>query len=92
MCPKSHWQRINGAKRAVHEPRENSNDRGYDYRWTKVRDMYLMKHPVCEDATCGEVATQVHHMVSMRKGGSHNETNLQALCASCHSKITSRGG
>ena len=34
----------------------------------------------------------MHHIVSLAKGGTHDENNLFALCKSCHSRITVRNG
>ena len=56
--------------------------------------MYLRKHPLCAD--CAEygqatAATEVHHMIALRDGGSHDECNLLALCHRCHSRRTGHG-
>ncbi|MCO6436913.1 MAG: HNH endonuclease [Phycisphaerae bacterium] len=73
--------------------RPSPSQRGYDRHWQRVRRWYLMKHPLCEDpfndhdgrVVAGEV---VDHIVPLARGGTHNESNLQTLCASCHSKKT----
>ena len=37
-------------------------------------------------------AQEVHHIVPLAEGGTHDEDNLMALCKSCHSRITVREG
>ena len=76
--------------------RPHSGARGYDYRWQKIRLMYLRAHPICEDPfeihkRAGELAvaaSDVDHITPLQAGGTHAEENLQALCKSCHSKKT----
>ena len=33
-------------------------------------------------------AEEVHHILPLADGGTHDDDNLMALCESCHSKIT----
>ena len=33
-------------------------------------------------------AEEVHHILPLAVGGTHDENNLMALCKSCHSRIT----
>jgi 5-methylcytosine-specific restriction protein A len=35
-------------------------------------------------------AAEVHHLVPVDQGGSHDFSNLQALCQSCHTKTRPR--
>lgn len=75
--------------------RGSAHARGYDKRWEKLRGMILRNAPFCVDCEAvGRVtpATEVHHIVAKRDGGTDEESNLSALCKSCHSKRTSRGG
>lgn len=60
--------------------------RGYGHRWRKFRRIYLRRHPFC--VQCGEMATDVDHIVPRRQGGGDEEDNLQALCHACHSRKT----
>lgn len=56
--------------------------------------MFLRSHPLCADCERqGRVtpATDVHHLVARRAGGGDEESNLEALCHSCHSKRTASG-
>ena len=74
--------------------RESSSKRGYDYKWTRFRKAYLSSE---ENALCREClsngrlipATEIDHITPMSKGGDkYDETNLQPLCKSCHSRKT----
>ena len=63
----------------------------YDRRWRSVRGLYISRHPLCE--LCLEngryiPAQEVHHRLPVTQGGTHAEENLQALCTSCHSRIS----
>ena len=37
-------------------------------------------------------AQEVHHILPLSRGGSHDDANLMALCKPCHSEITARDG
>lgn len=67
----------------------------YQGSWSKIRGIYLKKHPFCEICFSeGRMtpANLVHHRVPLAEGGSNTETNLQSLCKSCHSRLhTERG-
>lgn len=67
-------------------------------RWRKLREAYLMLHPLCEicekDGKVNE-ATEVHHItpisyandeLEMKELG-YNPNNLMALCEECHHKL-----
>jgi len=71
------------------------SERGYDRRWKAIRKRYLIAYPLCfECMRTGvlEPATEVHHIVPLRDGGSSDYSNLMALCKSCHSKYTAKDG
>ncbi len=71
--------------------RPSASKMGYGRTWQKVRSWFLSRHPLC--ALCDDLtpATQVHHLViPIGEDGHSREDNLQALCASCHSKKTRR--
>ena len=77
------------------EQRGTAAQRGYGGRWQRARAMYLAKHPLCahcQQSGRVEPATDVHHIVPRRDGGSDADSNLLALCHSCHSKVTAAGG
>lgn len=63
----------------------------YDRRWQRIRIAFLSKHPLCQK--CKEAgkltpATEVHHIIAVKNGGSDADENLMPLCKSCHSRIT----
>ena len=63
----------------------------FDRHWHKLRDLYIAKHPLCEECEkAGRLvpATEVHHIVPFNNGGTDADKNLQALCKSCHSRHT----
>jgi len=65
--------------------------RGYNYRWQKVKDLYLKKHPLCAQClTEGKTvpAEVVDHSIPHR--GDYNlfwdESNWQSLCTLHHNR------
>jgi len=70
------------------------HERGYGTAWDKLRrrilarDQYLC-HP-CRKAQAITPATQVDHIVSKAKGGTDDESNLQAICGECHKQKTAQ--
>ena len=60
------------------------------HEWKKLRRNFLIEHPFCEEChRQGRLtkATVVDHIIPIRQGGpALDEGNLQALCASCHSR------
>ena len=46
------------------------------------RDQGLCRH--CRDKGRVTVATEVHHVVPVAKGGTDDEANLLSLCRDCH--------
>ena len=79
-------------ERLYDKRRGSPSKRGYDYRWTQFSKAYLRKHPLCvqcEKDGYITPATEIHHIKMLRDGGSkYDESNLMALCHSCHSRIT----
>jgi 5-methylcytosine-specific restriction protein A len=86
----------------VHKPpstkRPSAHKQGYGRRWQLLREVFLGEHPLC--ARCQErgmfVSSTVVDHIKPHRG---DETlfwdvgNLEALCASCHSRKTaSRDG
>lgn len=70
--------------------RATSARRGYGAEWQEIRARFLESHPLC--AHCGRPAAVAHHIVRKRDGGSDDESNLIALCQSCHSALHARVG
>lgn len=64
--------------------------------WRKKRANYLIEHPFCvECQRNGKLtkATVVDHIIPIRMGGDLlDESNLQALCTSCHTRKSIREG
>jgi 5-methylcytosine-specific restriction protein A len=57
-------------------------------RWRRTRNRILAQHPICEQCD-QQLAEHVHHIIDLADGGSPwAPENLQALCASCHSRQT----
>lgn len=72
--------------------RPNFYDRGYDKRWSKARRLHLSSYPVCVIEGCGQPATDVDHIESVRdrpdlKYAPHN---FRSLCHSHHAQRTAR--
>lgn len=79
----------------VDQRRGTSAQRGYGGRWQRLRLMFLRSSPLCVACEAeGRVtaATDVHHLIARRDGGGDDWDNLQALCHSCHSRVTGAGG
>ena len=67
--------------------------RGYGAAWRRLRRAILAERPLCEECLkLGRIvpATEVHHIVPLRLGGTNDPSNLQALCKPCHSRKTMR--
>ena len=83
------------SKRYERYQRDSRTSEWYGNEWRRIREAYRKKHPLCE--LCQEhdglrPTEEVHHVMPLRDGGTHDESNLQALCKRCHSKITAREG
>ena len=85
-CPKHKTKASQEYDRYQRSP---DHDKIYDYRWRKIRNLYISKHPLCEECLkAGRLvpADEVHHIVPPEEGGTHEDENLMALCKSCHTK------
>lgn len=67
-------------------------------KWKKIRQSYLMEHPLCEVCLSNDVVTEafdVHHIREISNGDTfeemldiaYNSDNLMSVCRSCHSQI-----
>lgn len=70
------------------DDRLSPSARGYDREWQRIRAAYLRRNPWC--VMCGARATQVDHILPLARGGTHDASNLESLCASCHSRKTAQ--
>ena len=71
--------------------RDPDTNKRYGRTWKKIRARFLLRHPLCE--LCRSegrltAAEEVHHILPLAKDGSNDDSNLMALCKSCHSRIT----
>lgn len=74
---------------------KSSTERGYGYRWQKARERFLRLNPLCVYCKAKgrvEVANVVDHIVPHRGNQEifWDESQWQALCASCHSSAKQR--
>ena len=88
-CPDCEAKRL----QEVDSRRRSASQRGYDARWRKIRAKHLKLHPWC--ARCLQdgrhtLAQHVDHRTTRRAGGTDSSSNLQSLCAPCHSRKTAR--
>ena len=85
-CPE-HQSKINSDYEKY--GRDKNVKRKYGRAWKRIRDKYAAEHPFCE--RCFErgilVETEeIHHKLPLSEGGTHDRSNLIALCKSCHSR------
>lgn len=66
--------------------RPSAAKRGYGRDWRAIRAAVLAERHFCVD--CGAQATEVDHIVSLRRGGTNAPSNLRALCKACHARKT----
>lgn len=84
-------QRTPEQNRAHYEQsRPQARARGYDGDWSKLRKTFLSQHPLCCIEGCGERATVVDHIQSIRARPDLrlDPTNLRSMCRSHHSART----
>jgi 5-methylcytosine-specific restriction protein A len=59
-------------------------------RWYRLRRLVLTAQPVCSRPGCDRISEEVDHIKPVEDGGPMwEQSNLQALCHSCHSSKTS---
>jgi 5-methylcytosine-specific restriction protein A len=64
--------------------------RGYGHAWQRLRKLILARDPICKAQGCNQASSQVDHIVSRRRGGTDDPSNLQGLCRGHHSSKTAR--
>jgi 5-methylcytosine-specific restriction protein A len=84
-------------RRSAHRGRDSRascSDRGYDWRWHKLRNTVLSRRPMCERCYAagrqGVPAKVVHHIDHNQRNNSMH--NLQPLCRDCHERLHGRIG
>ena len=91
-CPE-HQTKVNSEyEKYGRDPRTKKR---YGRAWKRIRDKYVMEHPFCE--LCFQRGIMVeteegHHKKPMSEGGTHDRSNLIALCKSCYSRIHANRG
>ena len=83
------------AQRYERYQRDPAVKKRYGRAWQRVRDRFIAAHPLCQRCKEHDAVTpaqEVHHIVPLSQGGTHDEVNLMSLCTSCHSGITAREG
>lgn len=72
--------------------RGNRHERGYGTAWTKLREFVLNRDQglcqPCEAAGRVTLAHEVDHKIPKAEGGTDAESNLQAICRTCHLEKT----
>ena len=61
----------------------------YGRSWRRIRAAYVKAHPFCEQCFKEgrmSMVDEVHHILPLARGGTHDEENLMSLCRSCHNK------
>ena len=100
-CPELTSNRYCGAHKKLTEQQYNRYHRDpdaykrYGQAWRRIRAAYIAGHPLCEECKkAGRLtpASEVHHVVALADGGTHDANNLMSVCKPCHSSITAREG
>lgn len=63
--------------------RDPKINRRYGALWRRIRAAYIAAHPLCEDCLAQGKKTpvqEVHHVLPLEHGGSHDFNNLRSLC------------
>ena len=91
-CPehaKTEQRRYNATERTSEAKKR------YGYHWKKIRAKFLNSHPFCEECRKNGryvIATEVHHILPLARGGTNSIDNLMPLCKPCHSRISVQDG
>ena len=70
--------------------RDKSAKKQYGQVWKRIRGKYAAEHPFCElcfDRGFIVPTEEIHHKLPLSEGGTHERSNLIALCKSCYSRI-----
>lgn len=75
--------------------RNRERKKKYDARWNHIRKRYAAAHPWCEECLKEGIyvpVEHVHHRVPLSEGGTNDDSNLESVCKSCHSRIHAKRG
>lgn len=76
-------------RRARERRRGTSAQRGYGGQWRRIRKLVLARDPICrDDSGCGAPSTEADHIKPLRRGGTHDMSNLRGLCRRHHASAT----
>ena len=67
----------------------------YKGDWPRIRERYRLAHPYCAVCFAKGImieTEEVHHKVPLSEGGTHDVSNLIALCSSCHARLHAERG
>lgn len=70
--------------------RDEGHSKRYNNTWRRIRKIYVSEHPFCEECFKRGILVpveEVHHIIPLREGGTHDVDNLISLCRSCHARI-----
>ena len=86
-----HLEKMAVRQKRVDDKRGQSQDRGYDWQWRKVRRLKFLSNPLCEWCESKGIiksAEEIHHIVSIKEAPDKRLEidNLQSLCKACHEK------
>lgn len=72
--------------------RGSSSRRGYNSRWRRTRDDFLLHHPFCAEQDCLSFATAVDHIDGLGPLAprGHDWSNLRGYCKTHHDRRTAR--
>ena len=92
FCEEHKQMQSQAYERCIRRPETR---KAYGSAWTRIRNEYVKTHPFCEECFKRGHMTlvdEVHHIVPVARGGTHNAENLMSLCKSCHTKIHEKMG
>lgn len=74
--------------------RASRHERGYGTEWDRLRKRILARDchlcQPCKRSGVIKVGNQVDHIKPKAQGGTDDESNLEVLCATCHTEKTIR--
>ena len=83
-CPQCE-EKLKQKQKEYDKQRGSAASRGYDARWQKIRQLKLLRDPLCERCLPQAVqAVLVHHKDGNPRN--NNRDNLESLCNTCHEK------
>jgi 5-methylcytosine-specific restriction endonuclease McrA len=63
-------------------------DPSKEYKMTEIAEyIFARDDGLCQNPQCGEVGTEIHHILYRSHGGKNKTDNLILLCAKCHRGI-----